>query len=166
MSTPRPQRTGVLFVCLGNICRSPLAEGVFLALARERGLEDRFDVDSCGIGAWHVGNPADPRSLAVALRHGIRLDHAARQLEPADFDRFHHLIAMDRSNRRALLRTAADHAKEPSRVRLMGAFDPGCTPCADPGDDVPDPYHGDHDDFERVYQMLTRTCAGLLDHLA
>lgn len=156
-------RVGVLFVCLGNICRSPLAEGIFLERARARGLADRFEVDSCGTGAWHVGERADRRSIAVAKRHGIELPSIARQLDPArDFDRFHWLIAMDRANVRSLLAAGAP----PGRVRLVRTFDPDTA--GRPGDDldVPDPYDWPGEGFEDVYQMLDRACRGLLDFLA
>jgi protein-tyrosine phosphatase len=162
-------RTGVLFVCLGNICRSPLAEGIFIHRARERGLLDRFDIDSCGTGSWHIGERADPRSIAVAAKHGIELPSIGRQLDPKrDRERFHWLIAMDRSNRKNLLAAGFDE----SRIRLMRSFDPTLatnpTLFGDPGPelDVPDPYHWCGDGFENVYQMLDRACTGLLDVLA
>jgi protein-tyrosine phosphatase len=155
-------KTGVLFVCLGNICRSPLAEGIFAHLARERGVLDGFDVDSCGTGGWHVGERADPRSLAVAARHGIELPSTARQLDPArDFERFHWLVAMDRSNARNLIRAGA----EPGRVRLMRSFDPALAGRPDHEAEVPDPYEWPGDGFEEVYRMLDAACAGLLEFL-
>lgn len=166
MESSQPGRIGVLFVCLGNICRSPLAEGIFIHLARERGTLHRFDVDSCGTGAWHVGHDADPRSIRVAARYGIRLVHEARQLEPhTDFPRFHLLIPMDRSNMRGVLVAGSRYAVNPSRVRLMRAFDPTHTPTADIPE-VPDPYEGGDDGFEHVFQMLHRACGGLLDRLS
>jgi protein-tyrosine phosphatase len=155
-------RTGVLFVCLGNICRSPLAEGTFIHRARQRGVLGRFDVDSCGTGAWHVGERADPRSLAVAARHGIELPSIARQLDPQrDFDRFQWLIPMDRSNRRALLAAGAD----PARARLMRSFDPALAAADEGAMEVPDPYEWAGDGFESVYQMLDAACTGLLEFL-
>jgi low molecular weight protein-tyrosine phosphatase len=157
-----PDRTGVLFVCLGNICRSPLAEGIFLHRARRRGVLDRFDVDSCGTGAWHVGERADSRSLAVAAAHGITLPSIARQLDPAqDFQRFPWLIAMDRSNVRNLIRSGAD----PARVRLMRSFDASLSGARGEALEVPDPYDWPGDGFEAVYQMLDAACAGLMDFL-
>ncbi len=156
------ERTGVLFVCLGNICRSPLAEGLFIHAARERGVLDRFDIDSCGTGGWHAGNPADPRSIAVARKHGIDLPSRARQLRAAtDFARFEWIIAMDRSNHSDLL---AD-GSEPSRTHLMMAFhaDHAVKPSKAP--DVPDPYYGGADGFDDVYEMLTGACDGLLERV-
>lgn len=151
--------TGVLFVCLGNICRSPLAEGVFAHLAERRGVRAHFEVDSCGTGGWHAGEPSDLRATAVALRHGIRLTRVARQLNPErDFGRFHHLIAMDRSNARHLLEAGAPR----DRVRLLRSFVPD-----DAHDlDVPDPYYGGDDGFETVYRIIERSCAAALSELA
>lgn len=155
-------RTGVLFVCLGNICRSPLAEGIFLHQAGSRGLADRFDVDSCGTGAWHIGEKADHRSLAVAQRHGISLPSIARQLDPSsDFTRFHWLIAMDRANVRSILSAGAPN----KQVRLMRSFDPSLAGAKHADLDVPDPYDWPGDGFEDVYQMLDSACRGLLDVL-
>lgn len=152
-------KTGVLFVCLGNICRSPLAEGIFLHQAREQGLLDLLHVDSCGTGDWHVGSPADPRSIDIARRHGIELPSRARQLDQAqDFERFRWIIAMDRSNRANLLRAgASSHA-----VHLMMAFSADYADTPEEAPDVPDPYYGGPEGFEEVYAMLTVACDGLL----
>jgi len=149
----------VLFVCLGNICRSPLAEGVFQHLVREEGLEDRFEIDSAGTGAWHVGDDPDPRSQAVAEKHGIRLQGPARQVEPADFARFDLVLAMDEENLRNLdsLRDGSSSAD----LRRLREFDPEAQ-----GDmDVPDPYYGGPQGFDRVYEMVERSCRILLDEL-
>ncbi|MFI4897638.1 MAG: low molecular weight protein-tyrosine-phosphatase, partial [Phycisphaerales bacterium JB059] len=158
----RVSRTGVLFVCLGNICRSPLGEGIFLHMARQRGALDRFDVDSCGTGAWHAGERADPRSIAIAKKYGIELPSIARQFDPrADVERFDLILAMDRQNERDLLGAGAPE----DRVRLMRSFDPTLDGASGKALDVPDPYYGRGDGFQRVYDMLTRACAGLLDEL-
>jgi protein-tyrosine phosphatase len=152
----------LLFVCLGNICRSPLAEGLFIHLARERGLHDRFEVDSAGTGAWHVGKGADPRSLSVARAHGVHLPSIARQVDPErDFDRFDLLLAMDNSNREDLLSLGAPA----ERVALIRSFDPTMRDAAPHALDVPDPYYGHGDGFQRVYDMLLRASTGLLDEL-
>lgn len=160
-STASSEPYGVLFVCLGNICRSPLAEGVFRHLARERGLEDHFRVDSAGTGAWHVGEPPDPRSREVAERHGVALDdQRARQVRPADFDEFDLIVAMDADNLRTLerLRPGREHRASLRRLRDV---DP------DPGDgDVPDPYYGGPRGFDEVYEMVKRSAEALLDELA
>jgi len=150
--------TSVLFVCLGNICRSPLAEGVFLHLVAESGVADEIEVDSAGTGAWHVGERPDPRSLEVAERHGIELPGHARRVGEEDFHRFDRIVAMDRSNLSDLesLRPAGSEAT----LELLRDHDP------DPGDgEVPDPYYGGDDGFDRVYTMVRRSCAALLDEV-
>lgn len=156
------ERTSLLFVCLGNICRSPLAEGLFIHLARERGVLDRFEVDSAGTGAWHVGKPADPRSIEVARAHGVHLPSIARQVDrETDFERFGLVLAMDRSNRTDLLDLGAPR----ERVRLMRSFDPSLAGTSEQELDVPDPYYGRGDGFQRVYDMLLRATEGLLGEL-
>lgn len=151
----------ILFVCMGNICRSPLAEGLFLQLARERGLLERFEVDSCGIGDWHVGHAPDPRSQAVAGKNGLTLVCRARQIEPPDdFETFDLIVAMDRANRRDLreLSDPTHHAK----IRLMREWDPAAD---EEHPEVPDPYYGGPQGFEDMYAMLRRSCERLLDEL-
>lgn len=153
-------RIGVLFVCLGNICRSPLAKFIFNDMITQRGVADRFRVDSCGTGAWHVGKGADPRSVMVAAARGLDTAHVARQVFPSsDFAAFDYLIAMDGENRERLLSLGAPAES----VRLMRSFDPLCAGKEGPAIWVPDPYYGGDDGFERVYDMLTRACEGLLD---
>ena len=146
----------LLFICLGNICRSPLAEGVFLAHARERGVADRFTVDSAGTGDWHAGALADPRMRATAERHGITLTSRARQVQTEDFDRFDALICMDESNRETILERGAP----PDRVSLLLEHAPDARLL-----EVPDPYHGDDDGFELVFGLVDDACRALLDHL-
>lgn len=151
----------ILFVCMGNICRSPLAEGLFIHLARERGLQGHFDVDSAGTGDWHVGRFADPRSQAVANTHGIKLLSRARQVEaPDDFEAFDLIVAMDRANRRDLreLSSGEHHGK----IRLMREWDPESD---EEHPEVPDPYYGGPQGFEDMYAMLRRSCEKLLDEL-
>lgn len=153
-------RSSVLFVCLGNICRSPLAEHLFRRLAASRGVGERFVVGSCGMGGWHVGGGADPRTIAIAARFGWALEHTARQFNAAtDVARFRLIVPMDRDNLRALLSAGAPA----DRVRLMRSFDPAFDPAAPP--DVPDPYYGGPEGFVHMYQMLDDACAGLLAHL-
>lgn len=148
----------VLFVCLGNICRSPLAEGVMRHLVEERGLSDRVEVDSAGTGAWHVGESPDPRSVEVAARNGVSLEgQSARKVVPADFRDFTRVIAMDQSNLRDLSGFAPDGA--PADLRMLRDHDPlGAG-------DVPDPYYGGEDGFDRVYEMVERSCRALLDEI-
>ncbi len=161
--TGQPPIGSVLFVCLGNICRSPLAEGIFIHLARQRDVLHRYDIDSAGTGAYHAGERADPRALQIAKRHGVELPSIARQFKPAaDIDRFDLILPMDRENERNLIGKGAPR----DRVRLMRSFDPTLAGAEPHELDVPDPYFGADDGFQRVYDMLTRACAGLLDELA
>lgn len=150
----------VLFVCLGNICRSPLAEGVFLHLAKAAGQAERFRVDSAGTGAWHVGERPDQRSVEVASRHGVTLPGRARQVTGDDLRRFDVVVAMDRENLAALERMSAASAGT-ARLHLLRDFDPEAD-----GDDVPDPYYGGPGGFDEVYAMVHEACAGLLHFLA
>ena len=154
----RDDRISILFVCLGNICRSPLAEGIFKDLVAKRGLEDRFEIDSAGTGSWHVGEPADARATMVAESHGVTLDSRGRQLTPEDLGRFDYVIAMDRDNLAEIerLATGSDGGAE---LHLLRAFDP-----IGEGD-VPDPYYGGASGFETVYEMVSRSSIALLDHV-
>lgn len=159
MSTsPRPS---VLFVCLGNICRSPLAQGVLEQLATERGVRDRLLIESCGTGAWHVGNAPDPRTIDVALRNGVALRSRARQFDAArDFERFGLILAMDKRNQRDILSGAGSNADE-RKVRLFLEFaDPAL---AEPhGLEVPDPYYGGPQGFDLMYQLVRSGAEGVL----
>jgi len=151
------EKIRVLFVCLGNICRSPLAEGIFTRIVRERGLENRFHIDSCGTGHWHIGKAPDPRSVLVASKNGLDISHLrARQFDaardPHDYDR---LIVMDRSNHADLVEMGSPEHK----VRLMRSYD---LSTKDGEHDVPDPYYGGDDGFDKVYQMLIQACEGML----
>ncbi len=158
---PRPTR--VLFVCLGNICRSPTAEGVMRALVSEAGMEDSVQLDSAGTGAWHVGSPPDRRASKAASARGVELEGHARQVRPEDFEVFDLLLAMDRENERELRRQARDE-EERAKVRLLREFDPGSARAA--GDlDVPDPYYGAGGGFEEVFELVHAACAGLLEQI-
>jgi protein-tyrosine phosphatase len=153
-------RTGVLFVCLGNICRSPLAMGVFRQLVEEAGLAGRFEIDSAGTSSYHTGDPPDSRTVAVAARRGLRLEHAARQMQAADLERFDYVVVMDGANH-GKVRRLQQQAPGRAEVRLLRSFDPQ----ADGETDVPDPYFGGSDGFEDVHDMVERACAGLLQHI-
>lgn len=155
-----PVPTRILFVCLGNICRSPLAEGVFRHLAGEAGVLDRFVIDSAGTGDWHVGEPPDARAAAVARRHGIELTGRARQVTPEDLRRFDHVLAMDRENLDELVRMA-ERSGATARIRLLREHDPS----AEGAEDVPDPYYGGPSGFEEVYRIVSRSCRALLAEL-
>ena len=128
--------TGVLFVCLGNICRSPLAEGVFQHLVEEAGVSDEFEIDSAGTGSWHVGERPDTRAIAVARAHGITLPSRARQITPEDLDHFDYVIAMDLENVRNL-ENMAESSRTDVQIHLLREFDPEHT-----GDEVTDPSYG------------------------
>jgi protein-tyrosine phosphatase len=148
--------TAILFVCMGNICRSPLAEGVFRHKIAARGVEDRFFVDSAGTGDWHAGEPADARMRAVAGRHGIELTSAARVVVPDDFTRFDHLVCADEINRRTLLARGAPE----DRTQLLLSFDPDT-----PVREVPDPYEGGIEGFELVFDLVDAACDHMIERL-
>lgn len=147
----------VCFVCLGNICRSPTAEGVMKHLIKEAKLEHRFEIDSAGTGAYHVGEPADARSAAAARRQGIELTSEARQFVADDFDRFEYIVAMDRKNH-AHLQRLARRAADRDKIHLLRTFDSLATI-----HDVPDPYF--EDNFDEVFEICRAGCAGLLEHI-
>ena len=151
----------LLFVCLGNICRSPAAEGVFLHLLREHGLEDCVVVDSAGTGSWHVGNKADPRMRAAAERRGIHLPSRARQIELDDFSRFDLVVTMDSENLRnvrSLAKEAGNKATATIRPMLSYARSTQL-------EDVPDPYYGGEQGFEQVLDLLEDACSGLIEEI-
>ena len=152
----------VLFVCLGNICRSPAAEGVFLHLLNERGLSDRFVVDSAGTGGWHTGNPADRRMQAAAARRGIQLLSRARQISLDDLSDFDLVLTMDDANLAAvqgLAREAGNRAT--ATVRPMLSYSQRFSET-----EVPDPYYGGEAGFEHVLDLLEDACSNLLDELS
>ena len=152
--------TRVLFVCLGNICRSPAAEGVFLHLLAQEGLEDRFVVDSAGTGGWHVGKPADQRMRAAAERRGIQLPSRARQLEAGDLSSFDHILTMDASNLADVQALAREVGGSSAKIEPMVRY---CRRIE--AIEVPDPYYGGPDGFEHVLDLLDDACRGLLDEL-
>ena len=156
MSEPKIR---ILFVCMGNICRSPLAEEVFRQLVRMAGLEARFEIDSAGIGDWHAGELPDPRTRAVARQRGLTLASRARQVVQQDLDRFDFVIAMDEDNLRGLSRLRAE-VPPTTRVHRLREFDPDADEL-----DVPDPSYGGDDGFERVHDMIERSCTALLEHI-
>jgi protein-tyrosine phosphatase len=153
------QPVRILFVCLGNICRSPTAEGVMRALVREAGLEASIELDSAGTGAWHAGSPPDERASAAALARGVTLEGAARQVVAGDFREFDLLLAMDGSNLHELRQRARDEEQR-AKVRLLREFDPASADASDL--DVPDPYYGGPGGFEEVLDLVQAACRGLL----
>jgi protein-tyrosine phosphatase len=148
----------ILFVCLGNICRSPTAEGVMRGLVADAGLDSDVEIESAGTGGWHVGHPPDERATSAAAARGIELSGEARKVAAADFDAFDLIVAMDRSNRDALLEMAPHDAAR-KRVFLLREFGEGAEM------DVPDPYYGGADGFEEVLDIVERSCAALLDEV-
>ncbi len=152
-----PVAVRVCFVCLGNICRSPMAEVVFRRLVADAGLDDGVEVASAGTGGWHVGNGADRRAVAALAGRGYDGSaHRARQFGRDWFDRFDLVVALDRDNERALRSLASGVAGAAAKIRLLRSYGD-----AD-GGDVPDPYHGDHDGFEHVLDLVEESCRGLL----
>ena len=145
----------VLFVCLGNICRSPLAEAIFNHQISKVGLADKVGADSCGTGNYHIGSQPDSRTIAVAQKHGVAISHACRQLKKADLDTFDFVLAMDKSNQRNILQLAEPHHHH--KVLLMRQFDSDQTSL-----EVPDPYYGGANEFQEVYEILERSVAGFV----
>ncbi|MCB0717129.1 MAG: low molecular weight phosphotyrosine protein phosphatase [Bacteroidetes bacterium] len=153
------ERVKVLFVCLGNICRSPLAEGIFRARVEAAGLP-WLEIDSAGTGAWHVGEKPDSRMRETARSHGISLESIrARKLSEEDLWTYDHIYAMDRSNLEDIRFLDASETFH-DRVELFRKYDPNPDSL-----DVPDPYYGGRDGFETVFRIVDRTCASLLDSL-
>jgi len=152
----------LLFVCLGNICRSPTAEGVMRHLVAEHDLGHAVEIDSAGTGSWHVGHPPDERATGAARERGIELGGRARQFDVADFEAFDLILAMDRANYDELhARAPQDGARE--RVRLLREFDPDAVAATEL--EVPDPYYGGPEGFDDVLDLVTRACEGLLDEV-
>lgn len=150
----------ILFVCLGNIVRSPLAENLFRDVAQERGLDDRYVVDSAGTSAYHVGEAPDRRMRRTAQKYGLEYSGRSRQVSDADLRNFDLIVAMDDSNARSLREMARDEQQQ-AKIRLMREFDPQ----AEGSHDVPDPYYGGMEGFENTYQLVKRSVEGLLDAL-
>lgn len=152
----RKSSVSVLFVCLGNICRSPTADGVFRTMCQKMGLEKYIDVDSAGTAGWHIGGSPDARSIAAAKQRGYDLSFLkARQVSPEDFQRFDYVLAMDASNLMNLQKICPSN--------YMGTLDLFLTFAEQlHGSDVPDPYYGDVDGFDAVLDLVEDGCRGLL----
>ncbi len=154
------EKINILFVCLGNICRSPLAEGVFRSAVTRRGLDHLFHVDSAGTGAWHIGESPDARMRETARSNGVSLNgQTARQFTRYDFEAFDHIFAMDKDNLNDILYLDQSGVFT-HKVRLFREADP------EPGDyQVPDPYYGRGDGFQKVFDIVHRTVEDLISKL-
>ena len=149
----------ILFVCLGNICRSPLAEAIFKHKIKERNLQDSVDVTSCGTANYHVGDTPDPRTIKNALKNGVVIDHVGRQLSACDLESYDFIVAMDKSNHSNILKleNAKDHSH---KIKLMRSFDLNPS-----GEEVPDPYYGDEAGFQNVFDILSHSVDSFIQFL-
>ena len=158
----------ILFVCLGNICRSPVAEETFRQLLKEEGLIGKIRCDSAGTQGYHTGDLPDARTRKNAESHGLTLSHKARKLSGKDFADFEYIVAMDEANLtaiRSLHNKAVGFLPDADTVFLLREFDPINTDSKKPMFDVPDPYYGSVEDFEQVYQIVKRSNQELLGYL-
>ncbi len=158
-----------MFVCTGNICRSPLAHRLLEKELDERGFGDRVQVESSGIGSWHVGEDADSRMRRTAAAHGVDLHHPARQLSRRDVEQYDVLFAMDQGHYREILSLGGSTIRE--KLYVFRQFDPELTSGEEPAPrkdapNVPDPYYGGAQGFEDVFAMVERTCRRIVDRIA
>lgn len=148
----------ILFVCLGNICRSPLAEAIFIHKIKEKALESQFFADSCGMANYHIGHSPDTRTIPNAIKNGVQMRHLGRQFSSVDFDAFDVILPMDKSNLNNILQLAND-ASHLKKVKLVREYDPNGQ------GEVPDPYYGTDKDFQEVFDILDRTIENLIGEL-
>lgn len=158
MNAMESRKVRVLFVCLGNICRSPLAEAIFKHKIHKKGWGNIVEADSCGTSNYHIGEGPDERTLVNALKNGVSIHHKGRQLTSEDLVNYDFILAMDISNYKNIVKldTTNQHSH---KVKLMRSFDP------QPGDEVPDPYYGGERGFQEVFEILDRSTEGLIEFL-
>ncbi|XP_072218537.1 low molecular weight phosphotyrosine protein phosphatase isoform X2 [Leuresthes tenuis] len=147
----------VLFVCLGNICRSPIAEAVFMKMATDAGVVDKWVIDSGATSDWNIGSSPDARGLACLRKHGIETSHRARQVTKEDFMSFEYILCMDESNLSDLKRKAKSVKDHKAKIELLGSYDPQKQLI------IKDPYYGSDEDFEKVYDQCVRCCKAFLE---
>ncbi|XP_073348600.1 low molecular weight phosphotyrosine protein phosphatase isoform X1 [Pagrus major] len=147
----------VLFVCLGNICRSPIAEAVFRKMATEAGVEDNWRIDSAATSTYEIGNHPDDRGQACMKRHSVPMRHVARQVTKEDFKSFEYILCMDESNLSELNRKAKSVKDYKAKIELLGSYDPQNQLI------IKDPYYGSAEDFEKVYEQCARCCKVFLE---
>ena len=151
-----------MFVCLGNICRSPVAEAAFNHIITERGLDLKYSSDSSGTSAFHIGADPDPRMQATAEKHSVGMQHSAQEFTKSHFDEFDYIFAMDESNYDNII-TLTQNQKIRQKVHMLRSFDPMAVT---PNSDVPDPYYrGGMDAFEEVFDIVWRSCIEVIDLL-
>jgi protein-tyrosine phosphatase len=149
-----------LFVCHGNICRSPLAQGIFDYVIKDKGFQKYFSSDSCGVSDEHIGENADHGSIKVACEHGIKINNIAKQFKPKFHDEFDYIIAMDLFNQTEILRQRARAVSPKSEILMMRKFDP-----FGENINVPDPYGEDFEAFEETFEILYRSIINYIDFL-